>query len=136
MNFWPAKLLIFKWLGTFFMMVRHWIFWSYAGRTFCQPSLKSYSQAESMPLLLQKVLCFFFLKFNSIYMSWSFIWSLSSFCSCNLQPYYRYSDSLTPDVWFEPTEVPALIFTTFFSFPAFSLIFFCCFFFSWLFLYS
>lgn len=26
-------------------------------------------------------------------------------CSCQFQSYYRYSDSLNPDVWFDPSEV-------------------------------
>lgn len=32
---------------------------------------------------------------------------------CGMQSYYRYGETINPDVWFEPTEVIAFTFHTF-----------------------
>lgn len=50
---------------------------------------------------------------GSWYISICYSWVLRFF---SIQPYYRYADSINPDVWFEPTEVTILSFCSLWPF--------------------
>lgn len=86
----------------FSLLFRYWIFRSAAWRAFCKSSEQSDLKAKGNNQFLFPVLgCL--INWPSI--SRVLYVSLICLMFSSFQPYYRYADTMNPDVWFEPAEV-------------------------------